>query len=70
MDIFILAIAVFLLFEGTVYALFPEQTKRMLATIILWIQIISGFWTCHGNFGRNNNMVGLKNIILTKSISK
>lgn len=29
-----MAIAVFLLFEGTVYALFPEQTKRMLATII------------------------------------
>tara|TARA_B100001027_G_C16229459_1_gene313845 strand:+ start:207 stop:386 length:180 start_codon:yes stop_codon:yes gene_type:complete len=34
MDVFILAIAVFLLFEGTVYALFPEQTKRMLASII------------------------------------
>ena len=34
MDIFILAIAVFLLFEGTVYALFPEQTKRILATIM------------------------------------
>ena len=29
-----MAIAVFLLFEGTVYALFPEQTKRMLASII------------------------------------
>ena len=29
-----MAIALFLLFEGTVYALFPEQTKRMLATII------------------------------------
>jgi uncharacterized protein YjeT (DUF2065 family) len=34
MDIFILAIAVFLLFEGTVYALFPEQTKRMLTIIM------------------------------------
>ena len=34
MDVLILAIAVFLLFEGTVYALFPEQTKRMLATIM------------------------------------
>jgi uncharacterized protein YjeT (DUF2065 family) len=34
MDVFILAIAVFLLFEGTVYALFPEQTKRMLASIM------------------------------------
>ena len=34
MDVFILAIAVFLLFEGTVYALFPEQTKGMLASII------------------------------------
>ena len=34
MDIFILAIAVFLLFEVTVYALFPEQTKRILATIM------------------------------------
>ncbi len=34
MDIFILAIAVFLLFEGTVYTLFPEQTKRILATIM------------------------------------
>lgn len=34
MDVFIIAIAVFLLFEGTVYALFPEQTKRMLATIM------------------------------------
>ena len=29
-----MAIAVFLLFEGTVYALFPEQTKRMLAIIM------------------------------------
>lgn len=34
MDVLILAIAVFLLFEGTVYALFPEQTKRMLASIM------------------------------------
>ena len=34
MDIFIMAVAVFLLFEGTVYSLFPEQTKRMLATIM------------------------------------
>jgi len=34
MDVFILAIAVFLLFEGTIYALFPEQTKRMLASIM------------------------------------
>jgi len=34
MDILIMAIAVFLLLEGTVYALFPEHTKRMLATII------------------------------------
>jgi len=34
MDIFIMAFAVFLLFEGTIYALFPEQTKRMLAIIM------------------------------------
>ena len=34
MDVLILAIAVFLLFEGTVYALFPEQTKHMLASIM------------------------------------
>ena len=34
MDVFILAIAVFLLFEGTIYALFPEQTKRLLTTVM------------------------------------
>ena len=34
MDVFILAIAVFLLFEGTTYSLFPEQTKKMLSTIM------------------------------------
>ena len=34
MDIFILAIAVFLLFEGAAYSLFPEQTKKMLAAIM------------------------------------
>ena len=34
MDVFILAIAVFLLFEGAIYSLFPEQTKNMLSTIV------------------------------------
>ena len=34
MDVFILAIAVFLLFEGAIYSLFPEQTKKMLSTIM------------------------------------
>ena len=34
MDIFIMAVAVFLLFEGAIYALFPEQTKRMLTIIM------------------------------------
>tara|TARA_B100000989_G_scaffold168622_1_gene126177 strand:+ start:298 stop:477 length:180 start_codon:yes stop_codon:yes gene_type:complete len=34
MDVFILAIAVFLLFEGTTYSLFPEQTKKILSTIM------------------------------------
>ena len=34
MDVFILAIAVFLLFEGAIYSLFPEQTKKMLAAIM------------------------------------
>ncbi len=34
MDVFIMAVAVFLLFEGTIYGLFPEQTKRMLATVM------------------------------------
>ena len=34
MDVFILAIAVFLLFEGATYSLFPEQTKKMLATVM------------------------------------
>ena len=34
MDVFILAIAIFLLFEGVMYALFPEQTKKMLSTVL------------------------------------
>jgi len=34
MDVFILAIAVFLLFEGATYSLFPEQTKKMLSSIM------------------------------------
>ena len=34
MDVFILAIAVFLLFEGATYSLFTEQTKKMLSTIM------------------------------------
>mgnify|MGYP001445201762 CR=1 len=34
MDVFILAIAIFLLFEGVVYSLFPEQTKKMLEVIM------------------------------------
>jgi len=34
MDVFILAIAIFLLFEGAMYALFPEQTKKMLSTVM------------------------------------
>jgi len=34
MDVFILAIAVFLLFEGAAYSLFPEQTKKMLAIVM------------------------------------
>ncbi len=29
-----MAVAVFLLFEGAIYALFPEQTKRMLTIIM------------------------------------
>ena len=34
MDVYILAIAVFLLFEGAAYSLFPEQTKKMLTIIM------------------------------------
>jgi uncharacterized protein YjeT (DUF2065 family) len=34
MDVFILAIAIFLLFEGAMYALLPEQTKKMLTSVL------------------------------------
>jgi uncharacterized protein YjeT (DUF2065 family) len=34
MDVFILALAIFLLFEGAMYALFPDQTKKMLSSVM------------------------------------
>jgi len=34
MEIFVLALAIFLLFEGSIYAFFPEQTKKMLSTLM------------------------------------
>jgi hypothetical protein len=34
MEIIISAIALFLLFEGTLYAIFPEKTKRMIQMIL------------------------------------
>jgi uncharacterized protein YjeT (DUF2065 family) len=34
MEIFILALAIFLLFEGAMYAFFPEQTKKILSTLM------------------------------------